>query len=287
VRLTKDHHRLAEISLPIYFKDQILNLEEFSLSSGYSGVSYEDVVIPTLQRMINLKKLSLSLEIDFQERFIDGNHLQDNVIRHMPRLEHFMFNIRSIIRPNYNPVHLSTNEEIRSTLTDLTKSPIVSYRDDFAKWGEGHCHIYTSPYSWMEYHYVSNSFASEVFSNVQHITCYDERPFEHSFFLRLAHSFPSMRVLTLTNQAAQLEKACQQPCDEKERLPVVRYPSLRKLELLEVHDDYVEQFLFETRTFFSNGMHVCNDRSQMKRVTKDFMRDETRLNCSKVKTFDL
>jgi hypothetical protein len=275
------------MSLPVCFKNQLLNLEEFSLSSGSPVVVYEQVVVPTLQRMINLKKFSLSLEIDWQERFIDGNHLKENVIRHMPRLEDFMFNIRSIMSLNSASVHLPTNEEIRSTLTDLTKYPIVSYRDDFANLEDGHCHIYTSPYSWMVYHDVSNSFASEVFSNVQHVTCYDERPFEHSFFVRLAHSFPSMRVLTLTNRAAQLEKPRQRPCDEKERLPVVRYPALRKLELLNVHDDYVEQFLFATRTFFSNGMHVCNYRSQMKRVTHDFMRDETIMNCSKVKTFDL
>ena len=237
--------------------------------------------------MINLKKLSLSLEIDYQERFVDGNHLKENVIRHMPRLEDFMFNIRSTIRPNFNPVHLPTNEEIRSTLRDLTKYTVVSYRDNFPNRGHGHCHIYTSPYSWMEYRHVSNSFASEVFANVQHVTCFDERPFEHSFFLRLAQSFPSMRVLNLSNRAAQLGKPRQQSCDEKERLPVIRYPSLRELALLNAHDDYVEQFFFATRTFFSNGMHVCTYRSQLTRVTHDFLRDETRVNCSKVKSFDL
>ena len=275
------------MSLRVCFKNQLLNLEEFSLSSGSPVGVYEQVVVPTLQRMINLKKLSLSLEIDWQERFIDGNHLKENVIRHMPRLEDFMFNIRSIMPLNSASVHLPTNEEIRSTLTDLTKYPIVSYRDDFADLENGHCHIYTSPYSWMVYHDVSNSFASEVFANVQHVTCYDERPFEHSFFVRLAHSFPSMRVLTLTNRAAQLEKRRQQPCDEKERHPVIRYPSFRKLVLMNVHDDYVEQFLFATRTFFSNGMHVWNCPAQMKRVTHDFTRDETRVNCSKVKSFTL
>jgi hypothetical protein len=287
VRQTKDHHRLTVVFLSVCFKDQLLNLKEFSLSSRYPADAYEEVVVPTLQRMINLKKLSLSLVIDCQGRFIDGNHLKEKIIRHMPRLEDFLFNIRSIIRPNFDPVHLPTNEEIRSTLTDLTKYPVVSYLDAFPDSGHGQCRIYTSPYSSMEYYGVSNNFASEVFVNVRNVTCFDERPFEHSFFLRLAQSFPSMIVLTLTNGAAQLEKAHQQPCSEKERLPVIRYPSLRKLVLVDVHDDYVEQFLFATRTFFSNGMHVCNYRSQMKRVTHDFTRDETRLNSSQVTSFTL
>ena len=225
--------------------------------------------------------------INCEERFIDGNHLKEQVIRHMTRLEDFVFNIRSIIRLNFHSVHLPTNEEIRSTLTDLTQYPVISYLDYFPNRGRGHFHIYTSPYSSMEYYRMSNNFASEVFANVRHVRCFDERPFEHSFFLRLAQSFPSMKALTVTNRAAQLEKAHQQPCDEKERLPVIRYPSLRQLVLAGVHDDYVEQFFFATRTFFSDGMDVCNYRSQMKRVTHDFMRDETRLNSSKVKSFTL
>ena len=237
--------------------------------------------------MIELEKLSLSLVIDCQRRFIDGNHLKENVIRHMPRLEDFVFNIRSIMPLSLDPVHLPTNEEIRCTLTDLTKYPVISYLDYFPIEGSGHCHIYTRPYPSMEYEYVSNNLASEVFANVRRVSLFDERPFEHSFFLRLAQSFPSMRTLSVVNEAAQLEKPHQQLCGEEERLPVIRYPSLRELVLIPVHDDYVEQFFFATRTFFSHGMHVCISRSQMKRVTHDFMRDETRINYSEVKSFTL
>lgn len=64
------------MSLPVSFKNQLLNWEEFSLSSASPAGVYEQVVVPTLQRMINLKKWSFSLEIDWQERFIDGNHLE-------------------------------------------------------------------------------------------------------------------------------------------------------------------------------------------------------------------
>jgi hypothetical protein len=235
--------------------------------------------------MINLEKLSLSVVIYCERSFIDGNHLKENVICHMSRLEDFVFNIRSIMQLKSGPVHLPTNEEIRCTLTDLTNYPVVSYLDYFLTGGIGHCHIYTSPNSSIEFNHVSNNLPSEVFSNVRRVSIFDERAFEHSFFLRLAQSFPSMSTLSVTNAAAQLEKAHQQPCDEKERLPVIRYPSLRQLVLLCVHDDYVEQFFFATRTFFSSGMHVCIRRSQLKRVRHDHMRSETQMNYSKVKSF--
>ena len=248
---------------------------------------YDAVVMPTLRRMINLEKLSLSLVFDCRRRFVHGNDLKANVLRHLPRLEDFIFNIRSILPLDLDPVHLLTNEEIQCTLTELTKYPVVSYVDYFLHKSEAHCHIYTSPYSMIEYEHVSNHLPSDLFENVRFVALFDERPFEHSFFLRLAQSFPSMTTLSVTNKAAQLEEQDPQPCDEKERLPVIRYPSLRRLVLAGVHDAYVEQFFFATRTFFSNGMHVCNYRSQMKRVTNDFMRDETRQNCSKVKSFTL
>ena len=257
------------------------------MSCRHPSDAYEEVVVPTLQRMINLEKLSLSLTIHFERRFIDGNHLKENVARHMPRLEDFVFNIRSIVPLNSASVHLPTNEEIRCTLTDLTKYPIVSYLDYFTREANGHCHIYTSPFSSMEYHGVSNNLASEIFANVRRVTLLDERPFEHSFFFRLAQSFRSMRMLSMNNEAAQLEKPHQQPCGEKECVPVIRYPSLRELGLHDVHDDYVEQFFFATRTFSSDGMDVCVRRSQLKRVTHDFIRDETRMNYSKVKSFTL
>ena len=246
---------------------------------------YEEVVLPTLQRMINLEKLSLSLVIDCERRFLDGNHLKADVLRHMSRLEDFVFNIRSIMPFRIDPVHLQTNEAIRLTLTELTKHRVISSVDYFRNDGYAHCHIYTSPYSLIDYEYVSNNFPNELFVNVRDVSLYDERPFEHSFFLRLSKAFPSMRTLSVNNEVAQMDKQHQKSCNGNEPVPTIRYPSLRSLFLLRVHDDYVEQFFFTTKTFFSDNMHVSTHPSQLKRVTHDFMREETRINYSKVKSF--
>ena len=80
-----------------------------------------------------------------------------------------------------------------------------------------------------------------------------------------------------------MEKQHGQSCDENQRVPIIVYPSLRKLYLVDVHDDYIEQFFFETKTFFNDDVYVTVYPDQFKRVTHDFMRDETRINYSKVK----
>ena len=188
-------------------------MKEFSLTCCNETDAYEEVVVPTLQRMINLEKLSLSLVIGCARRLIDGNYLKANVTRHMPRLEDFVFNIRSIMPLDVDPVHLPTDEDIRCTLTDLTKHPVIFYVDYFRNDGHGHCHIYTSPYALIKYVNVSNNFPGGLFANVRKVSLFDERPFKHSFFLRLAQSFPSMETLTVVNQAAQLEKQDQQSLD--------------------------------------------------------------------------
>ena len=94
--------------------------------------AYNEVLVPTLQRMINLEKLSLFLVADCQERFIDGSHLKENVTRHMPQLEDFVFNIRSILSLRGDLVDLPTNEDIRCRSTDLTKHRVISSVDFFA-----------------------------------------------------------------------------------------------------------------------------------------------------------
>ena len=217
---------------------------------------------------------------------MDGNHLKGNVLRYMPHLKDFVFNIRSIMKFDAASTSLPTDEMIRSSLTGVTKHPITSYIDYFFDKKEAHCHIYTKPYVLIEYEYLSNKFSNELFANVRNVSLYDERPFEHSFFMRLAESFPSMELLSLKNKKAQMEKKDDQSCDENQRVPIITYPSLKELYFVVVHDDYIEQFFFDTRTLFNNDMYVSVWNNQFKRVTHDFMRDKTRMNYSKVKDFD-
>ena len=204
----------------------------------------------------------------------------------MPRLKDFVFDIRSIVPLNQGDVPLQAEEDVQSTLTDLTQHRVITYVDYFPVDGNAHCHYHTYPHVSSLYQYLSNNFRGELFSNVKYVQLFDERPFEHSFFLRIAQSFPSMRTLSVRNLVAQRDKNDYPSPNGNERAPVITYPSLRELILTRVHDDYLEQFLFETKTFVSADLELsCKDK-QLYRVTNKFTREETKVNCAKVK-FDL
>ena len=248
--------------------------------------AYDEWIVPTFRRMINLEKLSLHLLIQCQRRFIDGNTLKDNFLSHIPQLKDFVFDIRSIVQLDEGEFDLQSDEEIQSTLTDLTTHQTITYVDHFHEEGNAHCHFYTYPSLLIKYQYLSNRFQGELLENVQRVELFDERPFELTFFMRIAQSFPSMKTLRVTNRTPQQEKQDHQLSNEKQRLPIIRYRSLQKLILLRVHDDYLEQFLFDTKTIFSNDLRLCCYEDQLKRVTNNFMREETKVNYSKVKSFD-
>ena len=83
-----------------------------------------------------------------------------------------------------------------------------------------------------------------MFQCVRDVTLLDEQPFEHAFFLRIAQSFPFLRRLAVVNRKRQNEKRRK----ERKNLPVIKYLCLRHLDLIEAHQDYHEQFLFDTKT---------------------------------------
>jgi hypothetical protein len=54
------------------------------------------------------------------------------------------------------------------------------------------------------------------------------------------------------------------------------------LNLLCAHSDYIEQFLDNTKTCLANNIHLVVDYDSLQRVTYNFTRNRTRINCSKV-----
>ena len=69
--------------------------------------------------MSHLEKLTLYLRVENRDRFIDGTHLQDEILVHMPQLNSFIFYIST----NVNTVGLinhPTGEDIQRTFTNET-----------------------------------------------------------------------------------------------------------------------------------------------------------------------
>ncbi|CAF3189276.1 unnamed protein product [Rotaria sp. Silwood2] len=229
--------------------------------------------------MSNLEELDLDFLNSYEETFIDGNSLK-KITDHMAQLNKFMFNIRSVISFD-DEINLPSNEDIQYTFRDFKNNEIISCIDYFFKETKGECLMYSNPYTLIDYNNITNNFPGGLFKNVRRISLFDEHPFEHEFFLKIAQSFPFLNELDLKNYQQQKNKRCSKSKD----LVTVEFPHLTQLSLEKVHDDYVQQFLMNTKTCLSNKVSLHMDYEQLKKVTYNFRRDTTRINCSKITYF--
>jgi len=230
--------------------------------------------------MSNLEELDLHLVVFCEKRFIDGYDLKSNIINHLLRLNKFVFNISSRL-PLNNQIYLSSNEDCQLSFKDF-EDKVISCVDYFSDCKRGQCHIYSYPYQAKRYESITNNFPDGLFKSVRQVSLYDERPFEHEFFVKIAKSFPFMEKLTIYNKKTQKNKLHEQSKDDNRHLSIIQYPYLTYLNLNDVHDNYVEQFLLDTKTCLSRELELEVDYEPVERVTHNFTRDATRINCSKL-----
>ncbi|CAF5107204.1 unnamed protein product, partial [Rotaria magnacalcarata] len=203
------------------------NLRFFSLCCKEKIHDFDESIVPLLRRMLNLKELDLNLVAESHEKFIDGDTLQKDII-YMPQLHKFTFNICSTI----NHRNFSLNEHIQKMYKYFANNQIVTCIDHFQE------KAYTG-----------------LFTSVTKVSLYDERPFEHEFFLRIAESFPFMKELTIENRKAlgRLIKRI----NDNQILSIIEYPNLNRLDLTKTHDDYIELSLFDTKMSLPHNIHHC------------------------------
>ncbi|CAF0804401.1 unnamed protein product [Adineta steineri] len=161
-------------------KDNLSNLKHFSLDHRFYTDLYDNLIIPLLQRMINLEELGLYLKISRKQTVVDGADLKKNILNHMSGLKKFSFSIRSNI-------HLNNG------------------------------------------------------------------------------TFPNVKILRLDNEQPQKKN--------HQDSSITRYFHLTELHLLEVHDDYIEEFLSDSKTCLPNTIDLTIEYEAMQRVTE---------NCSKL-----
>ncbi|CAM2725413.1 unnamed protein product [Rotaria socialis] len=256
-------------------QEELPNLRSFSLRCQLEQNYYDELIIPLLRRMSNLESLSLYLAHDHIHRFIDGNDLKKNIVNHIPRLNKFLFNIRSIISLN-DQMSLLSNNDIQRTFSNFTGNQIISCVDYFPKMKRGQCHAYSYPYTLNYYHNITNNFPGGLFKRVGEISLYDEHPFEYEFFIEIAQAFPCLRKLSLSNRKGQKLK------NNNMNYPLIKYPHLNDLELIDIHKDYVELFLDNTKTLLSDNLCLSVEYRPLRKVTNNFKKDTMRFNCAKV-----
>ena len=57
----------------------------------------------------------------------------------------------------------------------------------------------------------------------QQIELFDERPFEHEFFIKISQSFPFLKELTIINRKPQKDKQCTKFEDDNRDLSIIEY----------------------------------------------------------------
>lgn len=229
--------------------------------------------------MFNLEKLDLFLIIICKNGFVDGNNLKENIINQMLKLKSFTFNIRSTIHLNNHQTNLLSNQDIQNTFNNFLNNQIISCVDYFSEMKQGQCHIYSTPYEWKTYDQITNNFPCGIFQYVRKVSIFDEKPFEHAFFVQISKSFPFMKKLSVINEKPQNDK--------NHCLTINEYPYLSELNLGEAHDDYLEEFLTHTRTCLSNNLYLIVEYEVLERVTRRFTSQTTRDNCKKLRYLDL
>ncbi|CAF1190686.1 unnamed protein product [Adineta steineri] len=255
------------------------NLKCLSLTCYHGTLHYDELVLPLLYRMSNLEQLGLYLAVYGKTIFIDGNNLKKDILNRLLRLNQFTFYISSTVS-FYDEMNLLSTEDIQRTFVDLVNSEVISYVDHFVESKENHCHIYSYPFVMQYFDEISNNFPGGLFNYVRVISLFDEYPFEHEFFLQIQKSFPFVEHIFLTNHKSQKYKQCYQP--DHQNLSLIKYSCLNELFIVNAHDDYIEQFLIHNKTYLQNNTVLHIKYESLERVTHNFTRDITRINCAKI-----
>jgi hypothetical protein len=231
--------------------------------------------------MSNLERLGLYIEVTNVKTFIDGKHLKKNILNPMKRLNEFQFSITSHTS-HLMQLNLPSTKDIQRTFIDFQTNNIISYVDYFPESNKGKCHIYSYPSEMTYYSNITNKFPGGLYEYVRIVSLFDEKPFEHEFFLRIQKSFPFIEILCVNNKKPQSRKQSYQSNDNHENLSLIQYSSLRELRIANVHDDYIEEFLFDTKTYLSKNLDLYIEYESLERITHNFTRESTRINCTKV-----
>ncbi|CAF3449915.1 unnamed protein product [Rotaria sp. Silwood2] len=195
----------------------------------------------------------------------------------MPQLHTFKYYISTEIFCNYSDLRIS-NDDIQQTFRNIIKYGQTSCIMDYYGAGGTICHVYSLPFTFTHLHKITNHFPFIVFNTLTHLSVYDIVPFEHEFFMRINHAFPLLKYLTIEN-----ERTVHWNSNDNPSYSIIEFTHLTSLKITRADLYYLEQFLAKTNTFLPRLTHLKVNYNDLKTIAINFTREETRLNCSKVK----
>jgi hypothetical protein len=165
--------------------------------------TYDTQIRCLFRRMSNLEELTFNITVENRREFIDGTHIYNEILVHMPRLQTFNFWICTKMKIDHLDFDLQLcKRDIQQTLTNNIKYQqmdcIVNYRNHSAS-----CYVFSLPFICEELRSIDNTFPNIIFNHVRRLSVKDDFPFEHEFFHRIASSFPLLKELCVNNITQQ------------------------------------------------------------------------------------
>ena len=232
-----------------------------------------------MRRIPNLKELTLGLIVT-RLRFIDGIHLDEEILTRLPQLTKFTFYIYTIMPLLYPQDHLST-DDVQKTFNYWKYGRVNCHVDYFLN-KAGQCHIYSIPYQMERISGVTNSFFGNTFHLVIDLRLFDIRPFEHIYFNWISRALPLLKYLRIKNMTPQ-ENNVQSKSSNKNQNLMNHFPRLIKITLTDAHIDYVDEFLCQTKSYVPRLLSIAVSYENLAIVTNNFTSDLTRVNCAQLK----
>ncbi len=218
-------------------------MKQLTVTIYHNIVNYSECIVPLLQRLSNVERLTLLLAIDITttrlSHFVTEFDLEKDIVSYMPHLCQFNFHIRSILE-NTSPVEIGT---IRRSVMKCQQAVICTV--DYFNNNYGQCQLYSLPFIGNRLDFISNRFPlfdmNNTFSMVTMLLPFDDvKPFENLVFARIARAPPNLKTLEVFNKLEQLEKGTITTNNPE-------FGHLSALILLDIHMDYAEQFLCRSR----------------------------------------
>jgi hypothetical protein len=256
---------------------------------------------------------------------VDGKHLHDEILIHMRQLQTFTFYIRTSCQVTVHVDNQLSNDDIKQTFISNGYEQVACIVQYMMR-NYAICHAFSFPFAFDCLHMLGKNFPNIIFNNVTLLMVFDYTPFDYEFFVRIARSFPLLRSFQVKNllstrdqfefdnnqfefdnnqfefdnnqfdsDSDQFESdsirsesdSNQFEFDNNQSYTIVEYPHLRTLNVSCAHIDYIDQLLDESKTRLPQLTELEIDYKNLRMVTKNFTRDATRLNCSKVKKLDV
>jgi hypothetical protein len=241
-------------------------MKRFSLTSYDDTKDYDSHKLPLVRQMTYLEELTLSIRVHQQSTFIDGLHLENEMLIYLPQFQIFTINITTHGESMSNEMYMQSNNDLRRTFLNWRYSYVDCYISHYPN-NEPKSHIYSTPCIITDIYIITYGFLGDLCTNVRLLYLSEKvYPVKYEFFLRIARAFLLITHLTVLNN--RLFENTDKTNDQI--TSIVEFHHFTTLTIHFQRAIYVEQFLVDTNTHLPHLVDLTISYDNLITVTKNF-----------------